>query len=256
MNVTLSEKYFSGKWGALKLVLFILLTWIIPAFGGYKYDKTLNNQVTVNIDPSDKNSAFATAKPEIKAYSNCEMKSLKDFENDWDVKRYPKKNGQYCSSRFASYPFPDLTYKNDIPYGTNGLKFSYKNSVDDGSNPLVVSLGSTDKDIRFFIQETNPQIVGVEIFDDNFKRFDPIILKDIPKINTEIEMQVRGNVNSGNEVTYILNLNYISSLTTEKREESFSYNVKTADTNPLSFNATIAVGKGGCLKPTGYGLCE
>lgn len=257
VNLNIPQKLFSGKSGFVKFILVIFVSITLPSI--LTYTLGAKNQVTINLDD---NQLIENKQPfkedSVKSYSNREVKEIENFSDEWDTKRYTNKNNLYCANQFSSFPFPDLPYKNNIVYGKNGLKFSYINTVSDGSNPLILSVGNNQKDIRFFIQESNPQLIGVEKLDSelNLSRTDPIILKDVPKLKTEIEIQIRGNVNKGNDITYILNISYISSQNNEKIEESFSFNLKSPDTNPSNYNVIIASKRGKCIKPTGYELCN
>lgn len=260
MNINIPEKLFLGKHGLRNLFITLFLAVTIPSLisGVVSFNWGVKSQIVINNNNPSPTTPDVRQSEQVKAYSNCEPKDINGFKDDWDTERYSKKGNLYCAYRLSPYLFPDLPYRNNLLYGTNGLKFSYKNLSDEGKNALALAVGNNQKDIIFYVLETNPQLIGIEVLNEEskYERISPITLKSIPKLNSEIELQIRGNVNKGNDITYILNINYISSLDSEKEEEAFPFSIKGSDTNPTSFNVYIASARGKCFQPTGYELCR
>jgi len=190
-------------------------------------------------------------------------------DEDWFIKYYKSpKEGFYCISSFSPFPSPDIWYKKKVPTNFNFFKirFKLKNSDDNTDIPstFIFSVGKDIKILRFYVAEKSFQVVGFEKID--IKDKDQKLVREEPKAliapidyDSDIELEVRKMINAKNKITFYFNLRYMSGLTGESIEDSFSYEVDLPDPFLESELSILEFGFGvlgkSCIKPINYRFC-
>jgi hypothetical protein len=246
------KKIFGSK--IAKVVYMFLL--LVSVFCAGRSSTSTSISIVNN---NDKSFSNPTAQPVTLA---CSIKYTDDIKTDWDFKSFSfDKQKGVCANFWSGYQYPDLTYKIPVKQDFELFEISYKITHNDKyDNPFVISVGNDPKLIKYFIQEKNPQLIGVEMFKLGDKEPDrplPDVLKDAPKEGTVIVTSLRSSIKKGNELTFVLNVKYISNATNEPKEDSFSHDVALPEPQPGSKTTiNISVPRSSCFIPISYKVCD
>ncbi len=263
MSITLKEsmKTFGKKFGKLIFIFSFLTSLLLNIKSLYvNENSTINNNLNC-INPV---LSAETNKTE----DQCVHGSYDGFTNSWEVGNYKmlEEEESLCANIFSNFLSPEIWFKNTIPTIFESVKFSYiPEVINDNNSPLLFLLGKNLKIAKIFIQENNPQLIGFEkvnIDESGFplEREQPFVLEDPPQVGAKIDLTLRSKVIKENEVEFILNVLYISSVSGKPKEDSFEFKVLLPEANPLGKDSNIEIGvatlKGYCFKPSSFEVCE
>lgn len=198
---------------------------------------------------------------------SCIGGRFEDQLDDWIIEHYdkPTEEGYYCP-RSRRFPTPDIWYVDLIPMSFSSVTLKYELLIDEDSNldvpTSILSIGEQPRILRIYIPERNPQLVGIETISiedpGELKRHEPIELKDPIQPDTVLELTVRPLVRKGNEITYTFNIKYVSKLSREAAEDSFSVDVSLHDPHPETGSVRVGLGAllDSCIKPISYEFCD
>lgn len=253
--------------GIIKTAVFLLLVILIVVLVEHNLPFTKNtNTQNVNFKLEEKQNEVKGEKTQ--SLDNLAKKSsamrFEDHLDDWSIKFFDSatNDGFYCPSFFSPYQSPDIWYKHRLPVSFNSLFITYKlrSRIQNKPSTFIISLSEDGKKYiwRFYAPHNNYQLVGFQkilvggVNDLEWEKGQELS-KPIQK-DSIINLNIRSQVRKGNEVNYLFNIKYISDSTTNPVEDSFSYDVKLSDPNPLHSDAVVGVAtlKENCLKPISY----
>lgn len=237
--------------------------WVHSQFFGSPLIKiNINSKATV-VEPTDVDGE----KTESRESQPCTEVKFEDNLDDWIIEHYdkPDESGFYCP-RGYSFKSPDIWHEKLIPILFNLIEIKYrsKNKNDKIDNPaaFIFSIGEDPRILRFYITETNPQVIGFEKISikdptKELEREDGKELEDPIQYGTEVILRIESVKGAGNEVIFHFNLKYISAVTEGPMDNSFSYSVilPSPDSEKSEVKVSFGTLKGDCIKPVSYKIC-
>lgn len=254
----------------LKLVLkkygFSALLLIVGLYGGSSYTSSKISQTSVQ----QTQFSLQLPTPTVLASNNDKCHSGTIVENldcfSWRQYKKPDSEGRICPNFYTPFQSPDFWLESKI--NLNFKNISYQVIIS-GENKVpityIISLGKDLRIFRFYFQEKSSVMIGFErinLTDPEFGliREDSKQLREAPMLGTTATIHVKPIVVSGNEIQYIFNIKYISSITEKTIEDSFPYFLKLPEADINTSNSLTQLGfgtlKGGCIKPNSYAIEE
>lgn len=196
--------------------------------------------------------------------TNDPYKNIDDFKRDWDTSDfYLEGIDTFCPKNRGKYNFQRMYYKYDSPLTVSSLMlkfqmvdepsegYDYTQRIVVGIKQNVNALSELDIPTR---ADGGGSVVNFRVASDSgvlVSGGEGKSLSSPIKEGSVINLSFRTNPKHGSEITEIIELNYISSVTKYGEEnKSISYDMRVDDPQPETARAHIFLGSyiGGCIK--------
>ena len=265
---TASSFISSKKKYGLGFTLFIVLIYFGPSIisqispRGDTTNNTQNNSPQQNVKQEvnfcgkpEENSALGT-----ESRAEPSLYSIEENSDAWDVSflNFRKTENDFCPKNKTAFEYQIMWYR--IPIPVVGIDLTVKLILHD-ENPkksvnqsVVFSMGKNPKISELILPIGQSQVVNFRQSAPGEKELEFIyegqaLDSQIMK-NTNVEINLKTQIKTGNTVQYLYTVKYISALNQKNLENVFSYDVRLGDADPVLLTTDIGFGvfNGSCIQ--------